>query len=40
MDSMSVPPAKAGAGQVDRADTPTPGLPPYDILYNVLYKTT
>jgi len=26
MDSKSAPPAKAGVGQVDRMDMPTPGL--------------
>lgn len=32
MDYKSTPPAKAGVGQVDRADMPTSGLPPYDVL--------
>lgn len=36
VDSKSTPPTKAGVGQVDRADMPTPGLPPYDVLYSIL----
>lgn len=35
MHSTSAPPAMAGVRQVDRTDTPAPGLPPYDALHGV-----
>jgi len=37
VDFKSAPPAKAGVGQVDHMDMPTPGLLPYNVLYNVCY---